>query len=952
MPPARRFNWALVAAILGTSAVLGYGLRAVHGWQLDRHTRTIHDQVAAAEAAGRPGDAIEALERYLALNPGHTASLAKLGRLLDQVADSPVGWSRALSVNEKVLGRDVTNAALRRRVAELALKVGDLELAHEHLTTLWHARGDDVEVANRIGDILLAAGRTDDAIRAFRDSIKADPNQTVPYGRLAAIYLALEGEPTLAEETVDAMVAAQPDKAGPYLERGHYYRAVGRTQDAANDFARARTLAGDDPEPLLALADLALARGRHDEARRLLDEGRAAHPDRPTWYRHLAELALLQGKPDEALRWVEDGLQGAPKDADLWQLRVETAQQKDDLTAARAAAAKLRDLPGVTPGLAELIDARLQLYQGEGRRAVDRLVALRGDLRLSPWLRARAAVALAEAAVVIGEPDRQFAELRRAVRLDPSHYPAWVWICRLLIEQGKPDEARDLLKRVLKEPDPPAEAHLLFARASLQRQLGRPESERNWSEPIEALRPIERLAAWAVEAALVRAEVLLAQGKGTAAEAALAEATKTYPADARGWAARAALARRLGDPALARRVEAEGLKVVADPTALLLGAARSVDAMTPAEAKAAREALEARLATLPRPARIGMLQALGATDPDQAARLLADVRPADGQSLGAALDLALLGQDAALVEKIVAALREVDGPDSDAAKFGAAAWQVRTGGSLTEARTALEQLAKDRPTWAAPTAWLGRLADADGRPADAARLYRQAFDLGDRSPGVSLRLLRLLVEKGDFDQADKVFRQVERTAQPTGELARLGAEIALHNVETDRALRLAEKAKPAGTPTAGDLLWRAGFLARAGEVRDALAAARQAVRLNPVDPDGWALLVELLVKSNRPAEVDAVLADLRQRQPADLHAVTLAQCEAHLGRPDRAAAYFDQAVKRAPDDVYTLLKAAAFHVERKNPDAARPLLERLRQLAPRMPEDRARWVEERLAALG
>lgn len=945
MPPARRFNWPLVAAILGASAVLGVGLRAVHGWQLDRHTRTIHDQVAAAEAAGRPGDAIEALERYLALNPGHTDSLAKLGRLLDQVADSPVGWSRALAVNEKVLAGDVTNAALRRRVAELALKVRDLELAHEHLTTLWHARGDDVEVANRIGDVLLAAGRTDDAIRAFRDSVKADPNQTLPYGRLAAIYLALEGEPTLAEETVDAMVAAQPEKAGPYLERGHFYRAVGRTQDAANDFAKARTLAGDDPEPLLALAELALARGRHDEARRLLDEGRAAHPDRPTWYRHLAELALLQHKPDEALRWLEDGLKVAPKDADLWQLRIETARQKDDLTAARADAAKLRDLPGVTPGLAELIDARLQLYQGEGRRAVERLVALRGDLRLSPWLRARAAVALAEAAVVLGEPDRQFAELRRAVHLDPSHYPAWVWICRLLLEQGKPDEARDLLKRVLKEPDPPAEAHLLFARASLQRQLGRPESERNWSEPLDALRPIERLAAWAVEAALVRAEVLLAQGKGDAAEAALAEATKTYPADARGWAARAALARRLGDPALARRIEAEGLKVVADPTALLLGAARSDD-------KAARDALEARLATLPRPARIGLLQALGTTAPDPAARLLADVRPADGQSLGAALDLALLGQDAALVEKILAALLEVDGPDSAAARFGTAAWQVRAGGSRAEARTALEQLARDRPTWAAPVAWLGRLADAEGRPADAARLYRQAFDLGDRSPGVSLRLVRLLVEKGDFDQADKVFRQVERTAQPTGELARLGAEIALHNVETDRALRLAEKAKPAGPPTAGDLLWRAGFLARAGEVRDALAAARQAVRLNPVDPDGWALLVELLVKSNRQAEADAVFADLRQRQPADLHAVTLAQCEAHLGRHDRAAAYFDQAVRRAPDDVYTLLKAAAFQVERKNAEAARPLLERLRQLAPRMPEDRARWVEERLAALG
>ena len=46
--------------------------------------------------------------------------------------------------------------------------------------------------------------------------------------------------------------------------------------------------------------------------------------------------------------------------------------------------------------------------------------------------------------------------------------------------------------------------------------------------------------------------------------------------------------------------------------------------------------------------------------------------------------------------------------------------------------------------------------------------------------------------------------------------------------------------------------------------------------------------MELLVKTNAKQQAEQVLALIPDRQPIDLQAVTQAQCEAVLGRPERA----------------------------------------------------------------
>jgi tetratricopeptide (TPR) repeat protein len=967
--PSWRVNWPLIGGLLGGIVVLAIVGFFVHGWQMSRHEEYIRAQVAQAEAAGKPGEAIAALERYLMLNPEHQESLARLGKLLDSVADSPAGWSRALIVNEKVLSKDNANHDLRRRVAALARLLGDIPLASTRLQELRVALPGDADARTQLGDLFLQVGEPDNAILQYQDSIKAQPKQTNAYVRLALLYQTQKQE-TLADQTIEKMVAAQPERWEVYLERG-YYRQLksGLIAEAADDFKKAREMAPKEAPPLQAAAQLELARGHFEEAGKLLNEGRDKHPELLVWYRDGGQLALLQDKPDEALTWVEGGLKLAPQDADLWHLRIEASRLKKDFKAARADIAELEKKEAaktayIPHGLVSYLLARVDMAEGKSQRAIEEFRKVLGDQRTSSALRARCALSLAEIYATLGQPDRQLIELRQAVKLDPDLRPATLHLGRLLLAQGKTEEALRLLQALTLRPEPPVEASLELARAWLLMNLGLPEDRRNWEAPLRALKVAEQSPAYQIEVALLRADVLLAQGKPTDAERTLAEATQASPKDARLWAARIALARRQGDDNRAKKLADEAVKKADDPTLVWLGTLQNGDRVSLAEKRAIVAALEAKIPTLPRAEQIALLQALGRTgDVEHYARQLAELQPPDGTTLIPALELALLGRDSGLVAKIVKELRAWEGEGSLAAKFGEAAWLVRMARRLrpellTQARPVLEQIAEARPSWSAPVAWLARLEDqADHRP-EATKLYRQAFDLGDRNPGLWLRLLELLVAaddidpsaatKANIDAADAVFRQVERSLLPSGEMARLGAEIARRKTEPERARHLALSARPVGKDDPTYLLWLGAFLDKLGEPREALVPVRKAVELDPVNPDGWVLWVSLLVKTGAKQQGEQVMALIADRQPVDLQDVTHAQCEAVMGRPERAAIFFERALKRDPEDVYALLQAAAFYLAQKDTSKAKPLLERLQRLAPRLPEDRLAWVKEQL----
>lgn len=960
MGKSKRINWALVGGLLGGLLVLGIAGSYVHGIQMGRLTQQISAQVAQAETDGKTDEGIAALERYLMLNPGHQESLAKLGKLLDTVANSPTSTLRALLVNEKVLSKDIANHDLRRRVIEQAILIGELPLAEYHLDQLLRAVPTDADAAARYGDVLLRKSppEPDLATEKYRESIKQRPVQTYAYIRLALVYRSQKKE-ELANQTITAMVQQQPELGQVYLERGYFYQLIGKNAEAATDFKEAQRRAPEAYLPILASAELALARGQYEDARTLLEKGRKEHPEVLAWYRAGGELALLQNKPDEALAWIKAGqeLAAGRQNTDLWHLRIEASRLRKDLDTVKVDLDDLQKLGTFPPALFEYLSGRYYLARGDAEKARRALTWVLDRPKESAALHARAAWTLAELAALQGQPDRQLVELHRAVRLDPTLLPATQQLARLLLGQGKADEALNLLRDLTQKHEAPPEAYLDLGRAWLLHNLGLPEERRNWAAPLTALQRPEKLPAYQVEVALLRADILFARGQAAEAEKTLVQAAQEKPTDARLWAARIALARRQGDGAKVAKLEADAAQKADDPLLVHLGTLRAGERVSPRAVAQARAALEAKVPTLPRAQQIALLQELGRTgDLERHARQLAELEPSDATNLIPALELALLGSDATLAAQIVKALRMWEGDSSLAARFGEAAWLVRSARRLRpelldKARPALQEVLTARPGWAAPVAWLARLEDQAGRTPVALKLYRQAFDLGDRNPGLQLRLLDLLLAADDANGADQVFRQMERFLVAGGKTARLGAEIARRKGELERARQLANLAQPDGPARAEYLLWLAAFLNKINETRDGIAVVRQATDLDPNNPDGWVLWVQLLVKTNAKQQAEQVLALLQDRQAIDLQAVTLAQCEALLGRTTAAATFYEQALQRDPDDIYTLLHAAAFYLSEKARTKAKPLLERLRRLGPRVPDERLKWVEEQLVGL-
>ena len=147
---------------------------------------------------------------------------------------------------------------------------------------------------------------------------------------------------------------------------------------------------------------------------------------------------------------------------------------------------------------------------------------------------------------------------------------------------------------------------------------------------------------------------------------------------------------------------------------------------------------------------------------------------------------------------------------------------------LAEAKTLLDDLARRRPDWSRVALLQGRLAELDGASAAALDAYQRAFDLGERRPDVAQSLVRMLAERGRWDEADQVMRRLQEQTVLTGALARQAAEVALQTHNGERAMELARLAAPAVDGYAYHV-WLGRILAAASRPEEAEDELRRAV---------------------------------------------------------------------------------------------------------------------------
>ena len=960
----RRLNLKLLFIIVAVAAALGAGGLGAYKYQ---KTRTVAALLVEARAAEKSGDHAKAdglYSHYLGLRSDDTATMADYGFMLAGDAKTPKDRMKALLVLAQVVRRDPKRVDVRREIVRIATDrtVQRHAQALEQLETLLAASPDD-------GELEFQAGRSEEAERNYskaaewyEKAIAHAPKQTDAYLRLAGVLGDRLDRADDAEKVFDRMIASDPDSYRPYLERGNRRLARGLTEEAGRDVARALELAPGEVDVLAASASLAINRGDFDGARDLAARCLKAREKEGRFYDLAARVEMGAGKPEAAESILRQGLERiAEPEARVPLLGVlaDFLIREGDHAGAGAAIEKLR-ADKANPAYVRYLEARVLAGEGRWREAAKVLDEIHVDLARIPELAFDADLLLARCCERLGEPDRRFAAMDRAVALRPKDPRARLGIAEALSAAGRVEESLSQYQAI--EGEIPA-ARLGLARLLIIRNLRRPPAERDWREVDRALAAAEAAFPDAIEIPILRASSLDERGDLAGAAQGLRLAISRSPKNEELPIALANhLALKERNPQAAAEVLDRAEKALGDWVGLRLARANACVARGGREAIEAVDRLGEQLDKFSEGDRVAVLRGLAEAhrqlgDPAGGRRILERLvaKSPDDLNLQIVLfDLAYRAGDGPAMKAVVDAMA---GKDEVLARLASArylAWSAAAAGQpgrpsrapLEEARKILGQIANQRPGWLPVVLASAQVDDLAGRLDPAVRGYLEAIDLGERSTEVGFRAIVLLMSRERFDRADEVVRKcLGDTATPKEPLFyRLAAEVAIRVKDAPRALECVTKAMPKGAKSPLDLLWRGRILWEAGKLpeagRDLRSAAETAGEAEA--PDAWATLVAYLVATNQRPQAEKAIEQARRALPERLRPSTLARCFAAVGQAEKAREQYRAAVSAAPDDAATLATAADVAVQVRQFNDAVDYLRRLAARQADAPELAAR----------
>jgi len=787
--------------------------------------------------AERPEHARRALEDVLASLPRSASPQAraevraKLGRACELLGDD----AAALVNYAEALPERPTDDVLAERLEALYEKLSKTR----ELAELWASRAQQLLSSGRSeaaapllyksARALLAAGQRDSAHQKLYAALELQPQGPLA-GQMLETLAELELQSGNRPEAAQ-LLARQAERAGePRVAARLFLRAAEVSPDQGRALAFLDAALRQDPQ-------LLLARVRRGTARQASD-ARGALED--------FETALTLLRTDAV---------GLPSQERAGLLR-------SAATAARAAEEPelaRRHLAAYTDAHPEDVEAQLELatlYREAG--SLQALQSLLGSLwpRLSGAQARDAARELVALSVEMQRPAEAVPALRELLRKDP--HDAWAAEALLGLLQGEAparEEALSLRSLLAASTVGTVRAAHLLERAHLLRALGRPE---------EARAELVRAAADAREPGPLWKEV-----------AELARGDKDVPAELHAW--RAAVQ------------AAPGLRAEAAPRLLFLGRSLleggEAKEAASAFAEAARSAVDA--ATL--------CQAyLGAAD----AAIAAGDTPSASRAL---LQAAEQGPPEARVQALLrrAELAEASA-DTDAASDSLERVLVLEPHNAT-AGVRLRMLLERSEDWAGVaellaervphvskaeaarlSAELGVLyLEKLGLPGPAEAALRRAAQLDPAQASVRSRLVRLLVDRGAWEEAAETARQAA-TLLPGPEAAALLREAAAAAARAGadaEALALRRRAHQLDMATGEELRVLAFDLYRAGARTEALplfsAAARAVTFEDAPDRDEELLLAhaDLLGASGDAPAAEETLRGLLRERPLSTAAV-------------------------------------------------------------------------------
>ncbi len=811
-----------------------------------------------------------------------------------------------------------------------------------------------------------------------------------------------------ASVEIEESPSGDPRSTAASQAYANFRRGQGSLDEALAQAERLLGLVPENPLGLQIAGCCYVAKGEYKTAEDYLNRGIKAHKANAGMYTIMAGVKDRLGRHDQAMAILRLGLEntkGSRGYADVLSDLVNSLINDQKFDEAEKRIKELQGL-GYRPDLAELYHARLAIVKGDWNVAKAALVEVLPKLRDDPALQKVAYQYLGLCYQRQGDVEKQIAAYSAAVKIDPYFAPAREGLAEAFMARGKLADAAEQYRILLNGPHPDLSLEVKFARIAIIMRLRQDKAKREWEPVDKLLDRIEQEKSAGNKVAVLKAEVLLAKDLPDEAEKLLKQYSTAFPQSAPIWTALIRLAMHQAELATnpadqqskwrqASNYIDQAEKVLGDNLTMRTEhgsfAVRRKDPHVGAVLKELGDAkgLE-KWSDSDRVRLFAMLSTLSnqAGDLDLAryySGLVAEKEPANINVRNALCQLDLQayekGQtpDLQELDKCLAELKNLagEGPFWLYGKAVRTFVQSRTPDAqmLLEARSYLQKALELRKDWAAPAVLAGKICELQKEPDQALEFYYRAiFVMGDRSSDVIRRTVHLLLPRGGYEEARRLFVFLEQ--QKSSILGEMNQEYALVKVFTGdiaEAEREVEKSVAADSKSYQDFLrqgelyvvlaqrlkktaqdahrdWKADreMLQMA---QRALGAFAQARLLNPQSEEVYLAIVRLIVAVGQPDRARPWITAAEAALKGEKAAVTLAACYAMLDEPKKAQAFYEAAAKIAPQDRHILRQVAAFYLGSHQFALAEPVLRRMIDLQTPATSTDACWARRSLAGI-
>jgi tetratricopeptide (TPR) repeat protein len=899
---------------------------------------------------------IENMQWYLALRPYDLDKMEELGMLkADHILDAQTFY-QAYSLLDKVVREDETRNKARHKLFGLLMdpRIGRFSEALEHIRYLLQESPDNPDLLLLAGQCETATREYENARKSLEKAISYSPKQIDTYPLLANVLNKGLDKPKEAYNCLENMVKNNPNSAKAYIYLGTYWETIDSKDEvkritdkdldprdeAMKAAEKALELDPNDADGLLLAARCSIASNKLEDARKYTEHNIDIHKDSPMVYTTMAEIMARSGEKDKAIEVLNRGLKETKNSFLVLWYKANLLIDSKNLDEARETLEKLRTTE-LEKARLNYLEARISFAKKDWAEAADRFEKVRPSLVFWPNLLKQADLYLGYCYGQLSNVDKEISAYQRVLAIDPFHAPARKGLIDAYVASGQLDNAVNEYSTLMQTHNMPDTALISLAHLLIRRNLQRGAKVQNWDQVEKVINQAEKALPDAEQIPLLRVEVLHAQNRDEEAEKILQKSHQKNPKQIEYWKAMVSLAAWQKKWDQAEKILADFEQQMGDSPDLRLARCEYLVLRYDAKAGEHLAKLGENIDGFSDADRIrlwdGLLNASRRIADGKLAKqyinLLSQKDAGNLEVQFLRLEQAANSQDLAGLEDALNDIKKVE-KEGALWLFGRArllalkAVKENKPALLDEALQNLNQARDMRPNWSRIPLFMGSIYEQQNKLDSALKFYKEAIDMGEHNIAAVRRTVQILFQKQRYDDAEKIFRQLDNMQVPiTPELTRLWVELLFQQREFDLALAKARQAVSEKSDDYKEHLWLGqilGIAARRAKAQNrdkdfsSLAAEaekslRRAVELKGDLAETWMALVGFLSSVDKTSAAEDVINQAQGKIPPDKAPIALAQCYEAVEKNDLAMEQYRLALAAKPDDPGVVRSVADFY---------------------------------------